>query len=70
MTTDEQARARELLPKPPRYRNNIIVPVSLRCGIAQLNIPRDMTEAEARKIAAVVIAYAKNVTTWNVKALS
>jgi hypothetical protein len=40
-------------------RDRFIVPVPLYGDNAQLLLPRDMTEAEARKIANVVLAYGK-----------
>ena len=58
-----------LLPSPPRDRECFVVPIPLYGNAARLHLPRDMTDAEARKIAAVVLAYA-GVTTRNVKPLS
>jgi hypothetical protein len=55
-----------LLPKPRRFRNRFLVPVPLYGDNAQLLLPEDMTEAEARKIAAVVLAYAR-ITPFNAR---
>lgn len=48
-----------LLPKPKNYRNRFVVPVPLYGDCAQLLLPCDMTEAEARKLANVILAYGK-----------
>ena len=48
-----------LLPKPQNARDRFVVPVPLYGDAARLCLPVDMTEAEARKIARVVLAYAK-----------
>lgn len=58
-----------LLPKPPRDRDRFLVPVPLYGDNAQLLLPVDMTEAEARKIANVVLAFGK-ITPHNARALS
>lgn len=60
------SEAQLLLPKPRRNRDRFLVPIALYGECAQLLIPEDMTEAEARKIANVVLAYAK-VTPFNGK---
>ena len=49
----------ESLPKPRRDRKRFLVPVPLYGAPALLRLPENMTEAEARKIADVVIAYGK-----------
>lgn len=59
----------QMLPKPARHRERFIVPIPLYGDAAQLLIPRDMTDAEARKIANVVLAYAA-ITSRNAKAVS
>lgn len=57
----------QMLLPPPRYRRpRFLVPVPLYGDNAQLLLPRDMTDAEARKIARIVLAYA-GVTTTNVQ---
>lgn len=48
----------KLLPKPARYRERFLVPVPLYGDNAQLLLPCDMTEAEARKLSNVILAYA------------
>ncbi len=48
-----------LLPKPLKRRGAQVVPIPLYGMNAQLFFPEDMTEAEARKIANVVLAYGK-----------
>ena len=48
-----------MLPKPRQGRERLSVPVALYGELAQLHLPCDMTEAEARKIANVVLAYGK-----------
>lgn len=58
-----------MLPKPSRYRSRFLVPVPLYGDAAQLLLPNDMTEAEARKIANVVLAFAK-ITAFNARAVS
>ena len=58
-----------LLPKPARDRERIVIPIPLYGECARLQIPRDMTDAEARKIANVVLAYA-GVTSHNARAIS
>ena len=55
-----------MLPKPRRSRERFVVPVPLYGDNAQLLLPKDMTEAEALKIANVVLAYAK-ITPFNGK---
>lgn len=57
------------LPKPPRDRERFILPVPMYGGEARLQLHRDMTEAEARKLANVILAYA-DLTTRNVRPLS
>lgn len=57
-----------LLPKPARNRDRFLVPVPLYGDGAQLLLPNDMTEAEAQKIARVVLAFAQ-ITCRNAKAL-
>lgn len=52
------------LPKPKRTRRRFLIPVALYGDNAQLLLPEDMTEAEARKIANVVLAYGK-ITPFN-----
>ncbi len=54
----------QLLPKPPRERERFLVPIALYGTRAHLLLPRDMTEAEARKIANVVLAFGK-ITPFN-----
>ena len=58
---NEQRGGREvlMLPSPARYRPSFVVPVPMYGGEARLQLHRDMTEAEARKLANVVLAYAK-----------
>jgi hypothetical protein len=58
---------RLLLPKPSRYRDRFLVPVPLYGDNARLLLPVDMTEAEARKLANVILAYGK-LTPFNAKA--
>ena len=54
-----------LLPAPRRRsRNTFLVPIALYGGAARLQLPHDLSEAEARKIAAVVLAYAR-ITPFN-----
>lgn len=48
-----------LLPAPRYGRNRFVIPIPLYGECARVLIPYDMTEAEARKIANVVLAYAK-----------
>lgn len=48
-----------LLEKPRRDRRAFLVPVPLYGRVAQLFLPVDMTEAEAQKLSAVILAYAK-----------
>lgn len=59
MTLDDAISAALRLPKPQRDRPTFIVPVPLYGHPARLQLPCDMTEAEARKIANVVLAYGK-----------
>jgi hypothetical protein len=55
-----------MLPKPRRREGAPVVPVPLYGIDAQLFFPEDMTEAEARKIANVVLAYGK-LTPFNAR---
>lgn len=58
-----------LLPAPARDRDRFLVPVPLYGSSAQLLLPRDMTQAEARKLANVILAYG-DLTAFNVRPLT
>lgn len=60
----------KLLPRPPRDRAKFCLRVSVYRGLVTMFLPCDMTEAEAKKLARVILAYGRNVTTWNVRPLS
>jgi hypothetical protein len=55
-----------LLPRPRRERERFLVPVPIYGDAAQLLLPKDMTEQEARKIANVVLALGK-ITPFNAR---
>lgn len=57
------------LPKPPHGREQFVIPVPLYGAAAHLQLPCDMTEAEAQKIANVVLAFA-HVTSRSARPLS
>lgn len=47
-----------LLSSPRQRQRRVLIPIPLYRCHAMLSLPRDMTEQEAQKIAAVVLAYA------------
>lgn len=57
------------LPRPARHRPTFVVPVGMYGGVARLQLHSDMTEAEARKLANVVLAYGK-LTPFNAARIS